>query len=418
MNKRILIIAHDFFPYSFGTGSYMRVATLADFLAKNNKVYIISAKGKLQYQNQVIRISNKIKLHNVLDPLLLLRFGHFNNKNDYKGVKYIKELKNRLLMNLLPDLSFIWAIIIKNSVFKIIKNCNIDTVIISGPPFSPFILAKYIKNRFNNINLLIEYRDGWHTSGIFNKNKILFCNSLYLEKTAVSYADKIICVAPSNIEKLSKMFPFINKNKIFLCRNGFLLDKELLIRTRKNNYKNENFILGYFGTISDAKNSIRNPRYFFEALMKLPESVRSKIEIHFFGQCLLGKYEGLNIFLHPPLSYEEAFIIMRRCDALLTIHYLEDGAEDALAAKVYDYIASGKPVLAVGPYNFKDTFDLITELRCGEIAIINDIESMHRAILAIYDAWEHKLSNKYEVSIERALEFHRHEQYKIYLKII
>ena len=66
--------------------------------------------------------------------------------------------------------------------FKVIKKNKIKTVIVTGPPFSPVLIALIQKFLFK-IKLIIDYRDPWSSHNWSVKNK--YGNTLHLSIQSV-----------------------------------------------------------------------------------------------------------------------------------------------------------------------------------------------------------------------------------------
>jgi glycosyltransferase involved in cell wall biosynthesis len=86
-----------------------------------------------------------------------------------------------------------------------------------------------------------------------------------------------------------------------------------------------------------------------------------------------------------------------------------------LPGKLYEYIASQKPVLAISAQG-SEAANLISECNAGLIADFNDTDQIKIRILEIYDLW--KSRKRLQVNMEYFRQYHRKEQVKKLEKLI
>jgi len=416
--NNILIIAHDYYPYHPDTGSYMRVLTLANYLVeKGYKVFILSGKGT-KFKNKPLDQNINIKNIYIINPVLFLyHFLKYKLKLfNYKS----KDPNDRKIYNFQKiDISLFWLPFLIIRLISLIKKLDINTLIFSGPPFGTFLLVPRTKIMFPKLKVIVEYRDGWNTSGMFAKH-MLFPNKMVMyEKEALYYADNVVCVTESIKNNLINKYSFLKKEKIYLIRNGFGGDEKLFCKIRNIDIREgKKFVIGYFGTISDNKKSYRSPINFFKAILDLPDKYKNMIEIRFYGNCEIKNRYNLNIKIFPPLPYKEALIEMRKCHILLVLHSMKDGAEEVIPGKIYDYIFAGRPIFCVGPNALKEAFKIVEETNCGKIARIENISEIKNVLLEFIKGKRSNNMNNFSSKYEVIIKYSRYEQYKKYLEVL
>ena len=228
---------------------------------------------------------------------------------------------------------------------ELIKKYKINYIIISSPPFSLFYLVKKFKDRFNNIKIILDYRDGWTTriQGILTYPiKILIQN--FIEKKILSYSDYVL-TATSRINQAVKVLQK-KKSKILLIRNGFLYKPEQKKKIEKNKNKIK---IGYFGLISEDEHSYRNIKVVYNAL-KNNKFLQNKFIFEFYGNSEINNINIKNFKsfkFKNNLNYRNALSKMTQMDYLLIIHTERSTSKEMVTSKFYDYLAARTPIINI-----------------------------------------------------------------------
>jgi glycosyltransferase involved in cell wall biosynthesis len=145
----------------------------------------------------------------------------------------------------------------------------------------------------------------------------------------------------------------------------------------------------YMGSVHS--NPVYSPVTYFAAIKALPEHIRSGMETRFIGRVareaeslLDGRWSTVTKLGAMPQA--DAIKQMQHTDYLLLI--VNDPS--AHAGKLFDYMASGIPILALTPQN-GEIAKLIRETGTGWIADPADPNAV-RSLLA--HAWEHRNGEK------------------------
>ena len=350
--SKVLIITGQFVPFTKSLGGILRVYSFINSLKKKHEVYLIVSKPP----------KNK-------------RYGYLGiNKKDLKGVNiyYIKNNKYNFLqsifnLNLLRNIFYLlgldYAFSIKNDYVnlsnEIIKKKKIKYLIISSPPFSLFYLVKKIRNKFQNIKIIIDYRDGWSTrfNNIINY-PLKFIVKNFIEKKILKNSNYVLATTFKIYSKLNKIIK--NKKKIFLIRNGFFIRPKRLINRGKK------IRIGYFGLISEHHSSYRNIRVIYDSI-KNNKLLQNKIIFEFYGNNeIRDKYiRRFKPFkFNNNLPYKRALSKMTEMDYLLVLHTERSTSEEMVTSKFYDYLASGTHIINI--FSGKNELgELIKKLNLG-----------------------------------------------------
>ncbi|ABX31999.1 hypothetical protein Pmob_1287 [Petrotoga mobilis SJ95] len=368
MNKinNILIITYNMIPYSPNWGGCQRVYYFAKELSKTNNVFMISAK-KNYYGDFGQEIPFEIYyIENYIETFYREKktnsYFHYN-KN--KGRKLIEKLLNSLgniykkidkfLFNEpnpgIGFIAFIWTRKIKNKVFQIIEQNNINKVLISGPPFSIFHIVKIIKKRFPNIEIILDYRDPWNFWNNLN-NKI----TTNREKKYLRFTDKIISPNENLTKDLNDSFSLSSlRKKIITIRNGYSEESWKNIKINKET-SNDKIIISHIGSIGFKDSGYRNPTEFLKAFYNYEKNY--EFLIRFIGvdrDKYTNSYKkllGEKIEFIERVDQQKSFEYMLQSDILLLLHTEKSNANKYVyTGKFFDYIRSGRIILGIGDDN-------------------------------------------------------------------
>lgn len=258
-------------------------------------------------------------------------------------------ISSRLLV---PDIYIGW---IPHSIHigkKIIQENAIDAIYVSCPPFSSALIGARLKKEAE-IPLIIDFRDAWTMNPYTSRWITNSLGSLdaKLEEYALKSADYVITATKGICLDYQTKYPFI-KSKSSAILNGF--DPED-VPVSEQEY--EKFTIVYTGFFYGS----RSPEPLFAALSRiLSNGLIPENDIQFvwagrnarFVHELAEKYNVGDIFRHVGLvSKKEADSMLYRSHLLFFV--IGDSGEESqnttLTGKLFPYLATGKPILAIVP---------------------------------------------------------------------
>lgn len=335
MSKNILFITSQFPPYTISIGGVIRVFSFIQSLKKTNKVYVISGKSKYFGYLGIKKLLKNIKVNflstkkNIKKNILIRGLYYFFNNFFYLlGVDGSIGERNEFF----------------KEAEKVIKSKNIDIIILSGPPFSLFVLVKRIKTKYPKIKIILDYRDGW-TSRV--ENIVYYPLKFYIqqfhEKIILQKSDFILC-ATNTIYKNLKLLTN-NSRKVILLTNGYSnVVNNYKFKLRNIHKDNKKINIGYFGLVSDNKFSYRDLNVIYNNLN------RNDILFHFFGNSKiknskLKNYKNFNF--NNNIDYKLTLKKMRQMDYLLILHTERSTAKEVITGKFYEYLQSKIPIIVI-----------------------------------------------------------------------
>ncbi len=303
-------------------------------------------------------------------------YGGFANESKEGFLqKFSKFLRGNFL---LPDPRKGWNNYAFRKAVELIREFNIDTVVTTSPPHSTQLIGLKLKQKLN-IRWIADLRDPWTDIYYYNQFKHTALARRIdqdYERQVVEKADLLITVS----EDVKRIFAEKSKSpvaeKTVVIPNGF--DEEdfevtdIPAETRK--------IITYTGTISEAYDVDR----LLDALGRLDENLKSQLLIRFVGKVpptVEHKFRsaGLDLELTGYVDHPKSIEYLFRTDLLLLVIPKVKNNQGILTGKFFEYLASRKPILAIGPTD-GDLARIIQETCCGKLFDYNDAEGMSRFI--------------------------------------
>ena len=291
-------------------------------------------------------------------------------------------LKSAIQDLLLPDPQVTWLPALTRNARRIIRQRNIDLVLITVPPFSSVLLVERLRKEFPKLAIVVDFRDEWLSTTInlvsFSRSQRALQIARDAEASAVKNASAVVAVTEAARREIRARYPQEPESKFQLVPNGFDATRLRRSSSPPKQRSGERIVASYVGTIYGST----EPTTLVEAVQSLPPDVKSRFKLRFIGhieeprfrQCLLQL--GDIVELKGFLPQTEALALMNETDyALLITH-------DPLnvAAKFYDYVGSGKPILAtVHPDG--DVRRLLEELRAGWWANSRDVAGIRKLFI-------------------------------------
>jgi glycosyltransferase involved in cell wall biosynthesis len=135
-------------------------------------------------------------------------------------------------------------------------------------------------------------------------------------------------------------------------------------------------VITYTGTISEAY----DVDCFLEALSGLNESLKSNLLIRFVGKVppsVEKKFRGtgLEVELVGYVDHSKSIEYLFRSDLLLLVLPKVKNNRGILTGKFFEYLASQKPVLAIGPTD-GDLAKIVQDTNCGKLFDYADVDGM------------------------------------------
>ena len=277
---------------------------------------------------------------------------------------------------LLPDPRKGWNKYALKKAAELIQEFNIDTVVTTSPPHSTQLIGLKLKQKFN-IRWIADLRDPWTDIYYYNQFKhtalALKVDKGY-ERKVIENADRLVTVSEDVKRIFAEKSNLQIAAKTAVVPNGFDEEDfritEVQAETRK--------VITYTGTISEAY----DVDAFLDALVQMNTSLKSNILIRFVGKVppsVAQKFRntGLEVELVGYVDHPKSIEYLFRSDLLLLVIPKVKNNQGILTGKFFEYLASQKPVLAIGPVD-GDLARIMEETQCGKLFDYADADGMLR----------------------------------------
>jgi glycosyltransferase involved in cell wall biosynthesis len=276
-------------------------------------------------------------------------------------------IRTKVQSLLLPDPQVNWRWTAIRTGVKVILEEGIRNILVTAPPFSSFHIGIALKKRFPHIRLISEFRDEWLGYYIHsdpNATAAKHRAAVALEREVVAYSDYIVTVTPAWVDTIRNRYPEQPASKFICVPNGFDPDSFTHFTSRPHGLNR--MLVAYIGTVYS--NPVYSPRPYLEALNSLPEPIRSQVETHFIGRVVDEEIPGIDGCASPTkrlgfLPQAATFRHLEQADCALLIV----NSPTAHSGKLFEYLASGKPILAIAPRS-SELARMIQETRGGWLA--------------------------------------------------
>jgi len=291
----------------------------------------------------------------------------------------------------IPDARIGWYPYAVRAARRYINDNRIDAILSSGPPHSAHLIALKLHKK-TKIPWIADFRDPWTDISFFNELPMLgVVKNMHsrLEKKILKKATAVTTVSPS----WKNLFESKVKNRYTVIYNGYDEDDFDSITSAKSN----NFIISHIGNLYGS----RNPEKFWDALHTLIfEKKLQNIEVQLIGNVDASIREAISkrsldefVSIIPYLQYKEGLIRMRKSSLLLLVIEPWHAASGMIPGKLYEYLASHRPILGIGPPD-GDAAHILKECNAGEMIDWKNDSNMIEFIHHSYRMWEEHSINK------------------------
>ena len=331
-----------------------------------------------------------------------VKMGFIEEKEKKKGWKANLSLWVRGNL-FIPDARRWWVKPSVKYLKSYLKDHPVDAIISTGPPHSMHLIAMKLKEALG-IPWIADFRDPW-TEIDYYKDLHLTRRSNRkhhrLEHEVLTKADKVVTVAPDGARRLGRLG---NRN-VRVIYNGFDRDDDSTITVTPS----EQFTITYLGVLS----KIQNPEKLWEVtgeLVKENESFARDLKINMIGQIDSSvvhsiEAQGLSNFVSysPYIPHSEVSAVHRSSTLLLLLLMpdSEPRSKGLLTGKLFEYMASGRPILCIGPED-GDAARILKETRAGQTVSFGDKEKIKSTLEALYQKYlNHDLPSNTNPAVER-----------------
>ena len=260
-------------------------------------------------------------------------------------------------------------------------------VVTSGPPHSVHLVGRRLQK--TGVPWVADFRDPWTGINFYHDLPMsAAARSLdrRLERRVLRQADAVTTVSPTwarLLERRGGLAP----GAVAVVHNG--VDAADLGAAEGEAVRRDAFVLAHVGSLY----ATRNPTAVWEAVHQLRASGRAdRLVVRLVGKTdsavrQSAEASGAPVEVVPYVTHAEA--VREQARAALLLLSVEPFPADGgmITGKLYEYLASGRPVLGVGPPG-GDAAALLAETAGGTMHARDDVDGVAAEVLRQYRAWD------------------------------
>ncbi|MDP6053355.1 MAG: glycosyltransferase [Candidatus Latescibacteria bacterium] len=380
--RTVLILAYYFPP--MGLGGVQRPLKFSKYLPQFGWRPIVATVKDVSYYSQDTTLLGELPEEVVvsrsgsLDPL---RLAYCLGKQEKPIGRTRGRARSLAQWMLFPDNQIGWVPFVVMRALHLIRRYAVDAILTTSPPASSH-LAGYLIHRLTGLPWVIDFRDAW-TGGEFDQapsfaHRWLACT---LQQRFIHRATHVIAVSQDIADGLTDTLP--GAPPVTVIPNGYdSADFAFPVDRAPAN----KFIL----TCCGALNAARNPEPLFQALQRMSAqqtNLADLLEVRLIGEdlglsveTLIRKYKIQHLVTHfGYLTHEKAVTQILAANALVLFITSESHQVKGVpTGKIYEYLASGKPILAIAPDGAAS--DLIKRYDRGQTIPPDDVHQIAMAL--------------------------------------
>jgi glycosyltransferase involved in cell wall biosynthesis len=395
MQKRVLIITY-YWPPSGGSG-VQRWLKFAKYLPEAGWEPVIFTP-----ENPDFDLKDETLLKEISPNLEVIRFPIWEPYQLFAKVKkqgkshpgrileqqkkgFLEKVAIWLRANLLvPDPRVFWVKPSVQFLNQLLQEGQFQAIITTGPPHSLHLIGQQLKQK-HGIPWLADFRDPWSQWEFLDTLPMLsFIRRRHeaLERKVLQQADVVVTISPTFQRDLEKL----SGRKIDLITNGYdPADIPTDFHPRPKLAKRLQLV--YTGIID----AIRNPLPLMQALKAEFEVGGEEVSWTFVGkvseqvqqQVEADSWLKAHIHFAGYVPHHQVFEFYAHSDALVLILTDTKNAKGNIPGKLFEYLATGLPVLALGDPQ-GDSATLLSQAGAGAVLGHGDLKGMQAKLRELY----------------------------------
>ncbi len=286
----------------------------------------------------------------------------------------------------IPDARKFW---IKPSIKFLtewLSHNQIDVIVSSGPPHSMHMIGAGVKKN-TGIPWLADFRDPWTNIDFYQELNLMgWADKIHhnQEMKVLEEADEVVVISKS----MKSDFLKIRQRKFSVITNGFDSSDIDGISVLPD----EKFTISHIGSMPKSRNPINlwkalsmlkesTPDFNDNLIIKLAGTIDHEVIDSITRNGLLNNLERIEYKPH-----DQIIELQKQSRVLLLIINDTPNAKVILPGKLFEYIASGRPILCISP-NDGDATEIIRDTSSGYVADTNNIEDMVDKLKLLYSAY-------------------------------
>jgi hypothetical protein len=258
-----------------------------------------------------------------------------------------------------PDPQILWVPQAIREGERLLREVPHAAILVTAPPFSAFLVGETLM-QWTGLPLLLDFRDEWSLSSAYSENRAVGLMGRhwqgYLQGRVMRSATCLLATTHSSARVLEALRDQAGSTAhVAWISNGFD-SEDFLTRPLQHTDRPGTYRLVYVGTLwklTSVAPLVRAIRHFIQRWPTLAE----RLELVFAGrrtddqQRQVDSLRGLpcRLIEHPYLDHRAAVDLICSAHGLCVLLADLPGAERVVPAKIFEYLATRRRILAIAP---------------------------------------------------------------------
>ncbi len=360
-HKRVLFISYAFPPT--GGAGVQRATKFVKFLPSYGWRPTVLTVGNpsvpVQDRDLLADISADVEIvrSRTWEPGYRLKKGLAEGSQ--KGFSVRSLLRSVAMSALQPDPQILWNATAYRAACRQLSQVTHAAIVVTAPPFSSFLLGCRLKKKFG-LPLVLDFRDEWALVSRHMENhrpgRLAQLRQQRMRRAVLRAADAIIATTQSSANELGEECQKINRSTKSHCvYNGFdPSDIEHLIGDQPSLQRRSTLKIVYTGTLwnltdvgplvralQQATTNLNCPTIALQIAGRRTELQNQQLSKLAAANCTTTLYDYL--------PHQQSLALAMSADVLVVTLADQPGVERVVPAKIFEYMALNKRILAIVP---------------------------------------------------------------------
>lgn len=368
---RILIVAHAFPPMN-STASHRPYSWARVWCNLGHDIHVLTpAKHAFDGTLDLPRDLSGIHVHEVGYLPFFQKALAMPSPGLSVGVVRWERLKTltrrmRFILGMFGDPRLLAYLPLVRKGRALMRSLNFDFIIASSPPEVTLFAARKL-SRDTGVPWVADFRDLWFYEMRLYHSRAAARLAGPVNRWLTKSAAALVTVSGGLRQRLTAYL----HRPVFLSYNGYF-EQERNAGSAHDHNSDGRIHIVYTGRVYPDR---QNPAPLFHAIQTMRQSVpdvAARLVVDFYGfeepwlRELIAKFSvGDFVRMHGFVPYRQSIAAQRAADILLLLDWTDRRAEGVVTGKLFEYLASGRPILAIGTRKDSEAARIITDAGCG-----------------------------------------------------
>jgi len=287
----------------------------------------------------------------------------------------------------IPDPRRFWVKPAVKFLEGFLREKQITTIVTTGPPHSMHLIGYGLKKKDPSLRWIADFRDPWSEWGLLESLKVgprALGQHRKWEKRVLQLADVVTTITPFYVRR----FEALSGRKVHLLTNGYDEADFASLQVRRP----DKFVIRHAGIVNEKC----DPRPFMQAVEALARDAefRANVVVDFVGEVhpqfrafvMASEILSAVTMFTPSVPHKDLIAKYGEAALLLLVLTGYKDAEGYMPGKLFEYLATGLPVLGVGPEQ-GDAAQLLSTSGAGQMLDGGRQDQIRDILLREFRAW-------------------------------